>query len=493
MSKMKLEREPRLEVKHKAFSFQLKAFNAIRELEYSAIFHEQGLGKTKIAIDLMHYWLEKKYLDTVLIIVKKSLIQNWDIELKDHCYIRQSYLTQNKQKNYYVFNGPARLIIANYEVLQSEEKRMLLFLKARDVGVILDESAKIKNPESKLTQTFFRLSPFFKKRVIMTGTPIANRPFDIWAQIYFLDQGKNLGNDFIDFKKDFDLTNELAKNVEQRNAFEDAVSSIFKNISQFCVRETKSSGIITLPEKVYKNIETDWESVQLEKYEQVRNEMRIFIVREGLPEEDISENHLKRLLRLIQIASNPKIIDQEYNREPGKFPYLKDIIQAIVAKKEKCIVWSNFISNVEYLYKSFGEYNPGRVHGNLDLLLRNRTIDRFKNESETKVLFATPGTAKEGLTLTVANHVIFYDRGFSLDDYLQSQDRIHRISQEKTCYVYNLVMKDSIDEWVDILLNAKHLAAQLGQNDITLEYYRSQISYSFGEIVKQILRTDQGG
>lgn len=103
------------------------------------------------------------------------------------------------------------------------------------------------------------------------------------------------------------------------------------------------------------------------------------------------------------------------------------------------------------------------------------------------VLVATPGAAKEGLTLTVANHVIYYDRTFSLDDYLQSQDRIHRISQERKCFVYNLIMKESVDEWIDMLLKAKHLAAQLAQGDISLEYYRSQISYRFGEVIRNIL------
>ena len=95
---------------------------------------------------------------------------------------------------------------------------------------------------------------------------------------------------------------------------------------------------------------------------------------------------------------------------------------------------------------------------------------------------ATPGAAKEGLTLTVANHVIFYDRSFSLDDYLQAQDRIHRISQEKPCFVHNLIMEDSVDEWIDVLLHAKEIAAQLAQGDISLDYYKSQMSYDFGEI-----------
>lgn len=48
-----------LSVKNKAFPYQAQAINAIKDLEYAAIFHEQGLGKTKIAIDLMMYWLKK--------------------------------------------------------------------------------------------------------------------------------------------------------------------------------------------------------------------------------------------------------------------------------------------------------------------------------------------------------------------------------------------------------------------------------------------------
>ncbi len=108
-------------------------------------------------------------------------------------------------------------------------------------------------------------------------------------------------------------------------------------------------------------------------------------------------------------------------------------------------------------------------------------------DPECRILLATPGAAKEGLTLTVANHVIFFDRSFSLDDYLQAQDRIHRISQTKICYVHNLIMEDSIDEWVDILLKSKELAAQLAQGDISLEFYRSQMTYEFGDILREIL------
>ena len=116
-----------------------------------------------------------------------------------------------------------------------------------------------------------------------------------------------------------------------------------------------------------------------------------------------------------------------------------------------------------------------------------RAIDEFKNKEGVSILVATPGAAKEGLTLTVANHAIYYDRTFSLDDYLQSQDRIHRISQTRDCYIWNLICEDTIDAWVDSLLRAKRLAAQLLQSDLTQEEYERDADYDFGRAVAEIL------
>lgn len=487
MTKMILRREPRLQSKHRSFPYQLQAVEAIRDLPYAAVFHEQGLGKSKIAIDLLLYWLEKKIVDTVLIVVKKSLLVNWLSELSEHCYVKPAVLTQNKRTNYHVFNGPSRIVLTNYEIAVSELQRMKLFLKARDTGVILDESTKIKNPYSRVARALFELGPDFKRRVIMTGTPVANRPYDLWAQVRFLDEGRSLGNDFSDFQNRLDLRNDLYDDKSGQNALESQLAQIFEKIKDFAVRETKRSGLIELPQKIFESISTDWEPLQREKYIQVRDAMRLIVLKEGIPHEDVSESTLKRLLRLVQVASNPAIVDDSYDKEPGKLPYLRDLVQAVCNDGEKCIIWSSFTENVDWLHRELKEFRTCKVHGKMSIDDRNRSIKRFKNEPSTRVFIATPGAAKEGLTLTVANHVIFYDRGFSLDDYLQAQDRIHRISQTKTCYVRSLIMEDSIDEWVDVLLQAKHLAAQLAQSDISLDYYRSQISYDFGEILSRVL------
>lgn len=487
MPRIILKKPPRLEAKHEAFAYQSQAVKAIRDLEFAAVFHEQGLGKTKIAIDLMLYWLEKGMVDTVLLVVKKGLIRNWQRELAVHTYMIPKVLTQKRRANFFVFNSPARLVLTNYEVMLSENDRIRLFCKTRDVGVILDESVKMKNPETALAQALLGLAPLFKRRVIMTGTPVANRPHDIWAQIHFLDHGASLGDDFAVFRRSVDLSNDLSGDEVAQSRFEEHLSGIWSRICRFSVRESKRSGVISLPEKTIRSVRTEWEPRQLDMYRQVRDTLRTVVTREGVPAEDQAELILKRLLRLVQIASNPLLVNPAYREEPGKLPYLRDIITKVAAQGEKAIIWTCFTQNVDWLTKELAAWNPRRVHGKLAFDARNRAIEQFMGEHKVRLLIATPGAAKEGLTLTVANHVVFYDRSFSLDDYLQAQDRIHRISQQRTCLVYNLIMEDSIDEWVDVLLHAKELAAQLAQGDISCDYYGSQMSYEFGDILKEIL------
>ena len=485
-----LKREPRLDVKLRAYSFQAEALNALKDLEYGAIFHEQGLGKSKIAIDLMLYWLDKKQVDTVLFICKKGLIKNWQKEFDRHSFIKPKLLTNDRRSNYYVFNSPARVILTHYEILRSEGERFRLFLRARNVAVVLDESTKIKNPDASLTRLLFELSPLFKKRFIMTGTPVSNRPYDIWSQIYFLDQGNSLGEDFEEFKENTDLSNDLYNDVDAQERLERNLGGLFSKISGFAVRRTKDNSLIQLPQKLIHNMETIWENRQYDIYRQYQIDMRATIIKEGIPTQDNADDLLKRLLRLVQIASNPRLVDEGYQCTPGKLETLRDLVSSICSKHEKCIIWTSFVHNVDWLSLELRTFGACKVHGNLSIDKRNESIERFINAADERVLIATPSSAKEGLTLTIANHAIFYDRSFSLDDYLQAQDRIHRISQDKICHVYNLIMRDSIDEWVEVLLQAKHLAAMLSQGDISEQYYSGQMSYDFGSMIRSILDID---
>lgn len=474
-------------VKHEAFPYQKEAFEAIKDLPYSAIFHEQGLGKTKIAIDLMLYWLQKKDIDSVFVVTKKQLVNNWVNEFGEHTHLKPKVLSTDKKDNFYALNSMARILVTNFETISSEKERIKLYLKTRNVAIVIDESTKIKNPDSKLTKDFFEISPLFKIKTIMTGTPVANRPFDIWAQVYFLDLGDSLGTDFARFKSQTNLTNDLSVNEYKRSVFEDSVSGIFEKIKSFTVRETKNSGIITLPRKKYHYIYSLFETNQKYMYDKIKDDLCILVQKGDESILDETDETLKRLLRLVQVASNPRLVDDLYGYHSGKEITLDKLIKEIMNRDEKVIIWSSFIENIDFFCEKYSQYNPVKIHGKMNIESRNKSVKLFKTNSTCKILFATPQSAKEGLTLTVANNVVFYDRGFNLDDYLQAQDRIHRISQTKECNIYNILMEDSVDIWIDKLLQAKQNAAFLAQGDYELLEYEEEADYTFGDMIKEIL------
>ena len=489
MSNLRHIETTNLTAKLTAFPYQHEAFLAIKDKPYAAIFHEQGLGKTKIAIDLLLYWLDKRDIDTVMIVTKKTLVANWVGEFDTHTNLRPKVLDTKKKSNYFVLNSAARVIITNFETISTEQDRLQLFLKTRNVAIIIDESTKIKNPESKLTQDFFAISALFKIKVIMTGTPVANRPYDIWAQIYFLDEGHSLGTNFAEFKAMCDLSNDLQEDESKRMIFEDSVAGIYNKIKDFSVRETKNSGIITLPSKIYHDVTVGFEQKQFEMYETLRKEMELTLTRGDETILDESTETIKRLLRLVQITSNPKLIDESYVRESAKEILLDQLIERIISQDEMVIVWSIYTGNIDMFCKKYAKYGAVKITGKMAVEERNKSVAAFKN-GKAKLLFATPQSAKEGLTLTIANNAIFYDRGFNLDDYLQAQDRIHRISQKRDCHIYNLMVEDSIDIWIDYLLKAKQRAAFLAQGDINLKDYKDEADYSFANIVHEILNTN---
>ena len=484
---LRVRKKANLETRQSAFPHQLEAFEAAKDLPFAAIFHEQGLGKTKIGLDLALFWLAQGVADSVLVVTKKSLIVNWQSEVAAHSHLRPRVLGQDRKANFYAFNSPAVLYLAHYEAILSERRRFALFLKTRKVGVLLDEAHKIKNPEARVSVALHDLSESFVRRVIMTGTPIANRPFDLWSQIRFLDGGEALGRNFAVFKRDLDLSNDLGWDANRAACFASGVEALFERVRAFTIRETKQSAGLNLPDKTVRNLECDLEPRQAELYDQFREELAAIVVQGGKPVLDEAEALLKRLMRLVQVASNPAMVDQSYRREPGKLLPLESLVQQAIDCGEKIIVWTSFVENADFLGRRLERYGARIVHGALGMAVREEALAAFREDPGCQVLVATPGAAKEGLTLTIANHAVFYDRSFSLDDYLQAQDRIHRISQERACFVTNLVAAGTVDGWVDALLSAKNLAAQLGQGDIGRSEYDTRADYAFGAMLRDVL------
>lgn len=479
----KLRRPPKLSAKQDAYPYQLDAVRAVKSLPYAAIFHEQGLGKTKIATDLMLMWLTEDVVDTVFVVTKKILVQNWVDELAFHSYITPRVLSGNRRDNNIALNSPVLIYVLNYEVISTNLDLVDQFLGTCRVGAVLDESQKIKNPDAGVSMALHSIANRFARRIIMTGTPVANRPYDIWSQIKFLDRGKALGESFAEFKAKLDLPARPASMSEYGMLLAD----VMDRIKDFSVRETKRTAGLELPDKTILTHFVELSPRQSAIYATYRDQMA-YEFQDGVSLViDDAEGVLKRLLRLVQCASNPLLVDETYSEVPGKYPNLLELLDEIELQSNKVIVWTGFIKNVEWLSEKLQQFRPQKVHGSMSVDERNESIRRFKTDTSCRVLLATPGSAKEGLTLAVANHAIFYDRGFSLDDYIQAQDRIHRISQTEKCFVHNLIAKDTIDEWVDMLLNAKYQAAQMTQGDISLDEFSAAFTADLSEALAPIL------
>ena len=113
MKRLSYTKAPILLAKKNAFPYQAQAVESIRELSYAAIFHEQGLGKTKIAIDLLLYWLKNTDIDSVMIVTKKQLVQNWINEFKSHTSITPVVVDSNRS-NKEIININSQVIHFSY-------------------------------------------------------------------------------------------------------------------------------------------------------------------------------------------------------------------------------------------------------------------------------------------------------------------------------------------------------------------------------------------
>ena len=172
--------------------------------------------------------------------------------------------------------------------LQKRSPDFRLLAKHRRMAIILDESQKIKNPESALTKSFFEISSCFRKRLIMTGTPMANRPYDIWAQVFFLDGGEALGTNFNIFKSRLDIPKERVT-----KEYSEALAAVFPKIQEFAIRQTKEGSGLNLPGKQYINVSAEWESRQREMYVTLRDELRLQVLKKGELIVDDAETLLK--------------------------------------------------------------------------------------------------------------------------------------------------------------------------------------------------------
>jgi SWI/SNF-related matrix-associated actin-dependent regulator 1 of chromatin subfamily A len=458
---------------------QVEGTRFLKERQVGALFDEQGLGKSKQLVDAVKDNIEAGAIDAALIVCPNTLKATWAEEIEKHSGLKYAVFGAGRSARRVAFRSlRAAFYVINYEAVAGELAGLRALLRFKRMAFVLDESHRIKSPGAKVTKAIHSLRRDAARRYIMTGTPVANKPEDLWAQVFFLDDGRSLGSDFSAFRERFCTPEGGYTNIDELRA----------RLSDICLRREKE-GTLELPPKTLTYVNVTLVGEQARLYDELRKNLAVWI--RDMSGSDIlahAENILARLVRLAQLASNPRLLDSSYSETPAKFLILEELLRAYLAEPtEKAIVWTSFVGNISALLRRFERYRPVALHGEMDTGSRNAAIRAFKNSASVRLMIANPAAAREGLTLTQARTAIYLDRTFNLVDFLQSQDRIHRISQTKPCEIVVLNAAHTIDEFIDFALAQKHRLARYAQGD-TQAIADADLGLRKPDLLKALLR-----
>ncbi len=436
---------------------QKKGTKFLRENERAGLFDEQGLGKSKQLIDAISAEIGTKSIQGAVIVCPNGLKSNWAEEVQKFSTLPHTVFGSGRAARRGAFTAMrSAFYIINYEAIPAEMPSLKALLQFKPMALILDESHRIKTPDAKVTKAIHKLRTYAVRRYILSGTPVANRPDDLWSQMYFLDDGDSLGDTIEDFQKHF----RTGRSGYQR------MDELRDRIAPSTLRRTKDKSL-KLPPKTYERIQVDLAPTQSEMYEKMREDLELWVRKlSGAQVLEQADAILSRLVRLAQLSSNPALLDADYKETPAKLVELDKLLKKCLSDPDrKLIIWTSFVENIRSLTKRFKKYKPVTIYGEMDNVARDRSVKSFRGDPAVRVLIANPAAAREGLTLTEANVAIYLDRTFNLVDYLQSQDRIHRISQTMPCEIVLLIAKNTVDEFIDFSLEQKHRLARFAQSD----------------------------
>jgi non-specific serine/threonine protein kinase len=144
--------------------------------------------------------------------------------------------------------------------------------------------------------------------------------------------------------------------------------------------------------------------------------------------------------------------------DSGKFARLREIAEAISARQEKVLVFTQFQEMtgplVAFLQSVFGR--PGLVlHGATPVKARKSLVDRFQQEQGPPFFVLSIKAGGTGLNLTAASHVIHFDRWWNPAVENQATDRAYRIGQKKNVLVHKFICRGTVEEKIDALIEAK--------------------------------------
>lgn len=435
--------------------YQKNGYRWLRTLESwnfgGILADDMGLGKTlqMIAV-LLAAKLEGK-TGTSLIVTPASLVFNWGEEFKKFAPELKVTLaagTQAERQKRLEESVHSDVLITSYDLL----KRDAALYEGREfLYQVLDEAQYIKNHATAAAKAVKVIKSRF--RFALTGTPIENRLSELWSIFDFLMPGFLYS--YRKFRERYELP--IVKNQDP-----EALTALRRMTGPFVLRRLKKDVLRELPTKEERIVYSAASGRQQKLYTASALKLK-----EALAGGAWSGNGklevLSQLMRLRQICCDPALCFEDYTGESAKLETCVSLIASASAAGHKILLFSQFASMLERIRERLLQegISSHLLVGATPKEERSRMVQAFASD-EVPVFLISLKAGGTGLNLTAADIVIHYDPWWNVAAQNQATDRAYRIGQEKPVTVYKLILKDTIEENLLKLQNAKlALAAQV--------------------------------
>jgi superfamily II DNA or RNA helicase len=449
--------------------------NYLNEVGWGGILaDDMGLGKTVQALTMLHHYKTDTGRLRALVVCPTTLIYNWANEIKKFTPTLTHYIHHGSMRSRGTESmEPFDIIITTYGTLRSD---ITVLMKLLFDYVILDESQAIKNPASKVTKAACLLTA--KNRLCMSGTPLQNNTFDIFAQMNFLNPGLLGSMEF--FRNEFATPIDKFGEQEQKE-------HLRKLLYPFILRRTKEQVAKDLPEKTETILFCEMDKEQRRIYDIYRNSYRDKIL--GVIEEQgIDKSQLtilQGLMKLRQICDSPAILNEE-EKYPNHSIKLDELTREITENigDHKALVFSQFLGMLGLIREKLKEAEIPFEYfdGSTSTQERERAIQNFQNNEDCRVFLISLKAGGVGLNLTAADYVYIVDPWWNPAVEQQAIDRTHRIGQTKNIFAYRMICVDTIEDKILQLQERKRtLAKELIADDtgFVKSLTKSDIEYLF--------------
>jgi hypothetical protein len=305
---------------------------------------------------------------------------------------------------------------------------------------VLDEGQFIKNPDAKVTHASFSIRA--AHRLVLTGTPLENRQLDLWSIFRYLLPGL-LGT---------------------RQAFEtvlgaDRASTLTRlrqQLAPFILRRTKDEVAQELPPKVEMDLLCPLTDLQRSEYARICSEGLVRLGDDvGAAMREKSFGFLALLTRLRQACCDPDLLPwlKAPVTESGKLNLLVEKLAEVVSSGHKAVVFSQFVMFLNRAREAFAANFPDLPRFELTgmTLDRQKPVQAFQNTPGAAVMLVSLKAAGTGITLHAADYVFLLDPWWNPAVEMQAVDRVHRIGQTNTVFVYRMVTAGTIEERIQAL------------------------------------------